>query len=77
MARERPLGPREPVWDKHGLSGSLSDDFLQKSHDFMGVAPYLPFSPSTASRGWVRCCKTKRSKRIGVCHGVTNIGSNV
>ena len=48
MDRERPPPEaREAVCPKHSLSGPRFEQKVRKRHDFRGVAPYHPFSPST------------------------------
>ena len=77
LGRERPQEFREAACNRHGLSGSLSDKNWRKSHDFRGVAPFHPFSPSTASRDWERYSKVNSRNRLGVCCCATNIGLNL
>ena len=71
MNRERPPPDPERQFATNIASrGHFLTRIDRKGHDFRGVAPYHPFSPSTAARDWERCCKGSRHKRLGFCLGV-------
>ena len=78
MNRERPPPDPERLFATDIASrGHFCRLNCRKAHLFRGVAPYHPFSPSTAPRDWERCYKGSRHKRLGFCLGATNIGLNL